>query len=1625
MNLIKLPYEISVWDDVLTVVDTNGNEHDGFIDLSRITVSAQYYKERKLCVIGSNTTSAPFNVVEPKLVRKTDGTSTLTFSIYTKYYDEDSGEFKDNPFVQYLTNERKIKLKYFPNGKMRWLDFIIKKIDETSDNYKFTYTATDLFINELSKTGYNLVFDAELENNQGTVNELGARVLENTDWSVGEDSEIIQQLKDEPLYEIELSSELKAYDIFTNREITIPSNKKIYAFYSVVNGQASDYYQFIYNENGNYEVDENNVAYNVGNYYCLSAPEGEANYTNIFRGERYVRSQETAFDPVLQRYVNVYTDSNGARVYGYVDTEYTAPSLVANYVTNGKTILSASGWAQEKAAELEVDYDDEIEHYGIKFSQSEDNSFLMNTGFRDNAETIKEISLNQEFVCSGLCYGAVVNRKSTVRVQKYKAQDGKITFIEDPILTFNWDKDFTKPSFATATRAVSYDELTDPSLDGRFGIFFSVTDSKGNIVNEDYFMVQGAIFQKQNGFAKNDNGEEEEGIILPGGKVYFENGEISESIAKAIVRQKNHFYFPPEKTLKPEKVEYLYIGEGNPNNYTPVYRKNFEKIRSISKKETNRFDLIQSLSETFECWARFDVWHKDTGEIMLGKDISYLINSGDASSTEDIIYTGGDSYSFEDLILIANENSFMDAYRQQKFVTFHKRIGQKKSIGFTYGINLKSISRTLDSNQIATKLIVKSNSNEFAEGGSCNIATAKENPSGENFVYDFTHYVNQGLLHRDMLNYDLYSLDEEHGWIGLYPRLKTINNERDELIAKLTSFIKQYSHNKSECESARIRIAGIEDELLRLNKEANSYTDGEKKESIENEIKRLEVEKADLLEVYENAKADMQSLENQTKEVNNRLEKIEEITNALINKFEQKYIRFIQEASWISEDYTDDNLYYIDAETTLHKSCQPKASYDIKIIELNQIEGYENYVFDLGDITYVQDPEFFGWEIKNGVRTPYKEEIVITEQTTFFNEPDKSTIKAQNYRKAFEDLFQRLTASAQQLQFHSGEYARAANVVDSKGNILPKSLADAFANNAYVLSNTANQSVKWDEYGITTTNTSNPAEIVRLTSGGMFLTGDGGESWTTGITAKGINAKTITTGQLDTGVVTIGNGDQKAFVWDSEGLNAYARDGEDKYNPNEYVRFNQEGIEGKKGNNTTFKLNEDGLDLKEGIIKIEKKSENDATIIDKVIIDPLGREGNTVFGITSNRKPVVNIDNQGNATFNGSGTFTGDLKVGGTSSKPDFQITESGVNFKDKFTISSNGTATFTGDLKVGSTENTPGFEVTPSGVNFKNNFTVDFNGNITATGGTFTNITATGSIAASSINLDEASITGTLKVENIDVEGVIDAEGTKALIGEVVTEKIDATEIVANTLTVKDSKNNSLLEAGNNAVTIGGWKVENGHLGSGEITGDTPNYIGLYSGDASAIVNNTKKSNWRILTGLTNTESSPYTYNFGVSDDGELHCTDANITGVIQAGKNLSNQTATYSRTYRTKAYGYTDASEFANCMVFLVDGFLYTIEEIEEIAVTYNGTTYLINSEYYDNQGFQLIIGVPGLFNQNAGILCDINIKYKAKVTTEFGLKVDDNNKIILPSLDEDLSLDELISSLIHRISVLENRV
>jgi hypothetical protein len=63
----------------------------------------------------------------------------------------------------------------------------------------------------------------------------------------------------------------------------------------------------------------------------------------------------------------------------------------------------------------------------------------------------------------------------------------------------------------------------------------------------------------------------------------------------------------------------------------------------------------------------------------------------------------------------------------------------------------------------------------MAQSGSCNIARAEENPSGENFVLNLDYFVRQGLINRQNFYNDLYSTSYDKGWLGYYSNLKKIN----------------------------------------------------------------------------------------------------------------------------------------------------------------------------------------------------------------------------------------------------------------------------------------------------------------------------------------------------------------------------------------------------------------------------------------------------------------------------------------------------------------------------------------------------------------------------------------------------------------------------------------------------------------------------------------------------------------------------------------------------------------------------------------------------------------------------------------------------------------------------------
>ena len=177
----KNKYEISLWEDRLVPQTGEGQ-----------SIVPEHYEEEKVCIIGSDTMTSQARALEPKLVRNVNGTNKLTFKLYYTYIDNETGKRIQNPFISLLVNERKVKCKW----EDQWYDFVIKGIQEDSNGKTITYTCEDLYINELSKTGFSLEFDQKLNNNQGTAQELAKRVLEGTDWVVdtGSSDHILQTI---------------------------------------------------------------------------------------------------------------------------------------------------------------------------------------------------------------------------------------------------------------------------------------------------------------------------------------------------------------------------------------------------------------------------------------------------------------------------------------------------------------------------------------------------------------------------------------------------------------------------------------------------------------------------------------------------------------------------------------------------------------------------------------------------------------------------------------------------------------------------------------------------------------------------------------------------------------------------------------------------------------------------------------------------------------------------------------------------------------------------------------------------------------------------------------------------------------------------------------------------------------------------------------------------------------------------------------------------------------------------------------------------------------------------------------------------------------------------------------
>lgn len=609
----------------------------------------------------------------------------------------------------------------------------------------------------------------------------------------------------------------------------------------------------------------------------------------------------------------------------------------------------------------------------------------------------------------------------------------------------------------------------------------------------------------------------------------------------------NSFNYAPGKDYIVRYTKEEIYNEWNVNGenikFEIQYYPKAEKQRSIVDEKSNRFNLIQKLAETFEVWAYFEIEHDADGRISLDEETKL----------------------------------------PKKYLEYRTELGKENWGGFSFDVNLSGITRTVNSKELTTKMWVEKIDNDNSEDGICSIQTANYNIGGELFLINLEYYSQIGLINHMDLVRDLYGIDSND--FGYLKKLGDLNRSYTEITKKLDDKNGLYinlSNSKEELAFQKDSLAAALQELEELvgKKKITDETPVDEhgfRQIVPGGLTSSEAANYDAL--YNEAKSKERDANEKIAELTTKVEELQKLIDAeeeklltinknkekLHNQFYELYSRFLLEGTWTGSDYIDSDAYYYDANKVLLESSRPSIEYEIEVYDVSSAYDYEHgdkfdlYKYELGDITYVEDPEYFGYD---NYKTPYREKVIISSIEDNLDDPSKTKIEVKNYKTSFEDLFQRTTATVQSYNLNKNVYTRASNF-EPTGQINYNSLQNTLSNNNFILASSHNNSVIIDSNGIEVTSLGNIASKVRVVAEGIFYAQDG-ENYHAAITGDGINTLALAAGLIDVEKINLKNGSFPTFSWDSNGINAYSwskiseNDGLGEYN--RMVRFDQYGI---------------------------------------------------------------------------------------------------------------------------------------------------------------------------------------------------------------------------------------------------------------------------------------------------------------------------------------------------------------------------------------------------------------------------------------------------------------------------------
>lgn len=1140
--------------------------------------------------IGSDTLQSQSKAFSIKLVQNTNGTQTLTFSIFYQYIDTRSGEKVENPWAELLCAERKLLLEY----DNETFYFIIKSVTKDSSKFILEVNAEDRSINELAKNGYGITLDEELNNNYGTITEIAKQVLKGTDWTVDEEqSDKIPDTTIDTLVKLRLTTnDIECFMFTGDGPRSAPSNdstvktlaagSEIYAFYDCCHS-GPRYFSFLTElgekNSEDIYINQSNQGYLINPTYItsneLQIPQGMEVVETLpgSRGYRYIWAPIAKYFPSIKQYLSKYQNNIGASenepktLWGYSSTEYITPYLVPEYIPTGSNMASTAGWiAGERVTNTTlptVEY--QTYAYGIKdgdeitplekplklsmldsllgdsqttdyqfkpyihfFSDSFNNGgpILFNSGPFDTKMPLSGLAAGKKYRFEMTCFASnpfsvylgLYNYDTATRT--YSAVN--TFFIASCDSPTGWAQGLSGTVTSIAETITVPTSFTESQYKQSLLYLAIIPRAKttGSLSGDYIDILNCSLFD-----------------YVATGDGTFLRPTDAPTDSLAVTRYK---YYTEEELAKvdTDTIQPYLTADANANkllNIVPV--SSWERRRAIAAKQSNYYAILQTLCEKFECWMKPTI---------------------SVSSTN----------------------------LEQKTIVFKNYVGKENFAGFRYKANLKSIKRTEDSKTYITKLIVNDNSNEFGENGFCSIRRAASNLSKDTVLYNMDYYLAQGILPTQAWNNYVY------GNNGYYARMAKIMEDSLSIAEQLTQAKMALIQLESDYVRLSATVVEAQEEAAKAERlflatwgYSSHNIDTEEKKAAQKKSPRLLIAVTTAEQAYTESLAQLQKIywetdgqvdddcplqayRNSITALQGEADVKSKAKSALEKEFYMRFSHYIQEGTWQSEDYSDDEKYYLDAVTTLATSAKPKASYTLSAIDVSGLDGYEDYTFALGDSTYIEDGDFFGYTVDGA---PMRATVVLTEMSRVLDDPSKNTIKIQTYVNLFQDLFRKIATTTQQISYSKNGYDKAASLA-AEGNTVAKSkfLQEAWNDPRLILQNIGQQTVSWDEQGITATCAAEPSKKVRIVNRGVLVSKDGGQTWTTGISADGVNTEMLAAGVINTDIINIMNADEPSFRWDRFGLTAFdfetdASGAVTSFSTKKGVRFDRFGLYGFTG----------------------------------------------------------------------------------------------------------------------------------------------------------------------------------------------------------------------------------------------------------------------------------------------------------------------------------------------------------------------------------------------------------------------------------------------------------------------------